>query len=83
MIRKNNRIEDYDFEVSTQKKHKKASGEEDLEETNKFKRASDEQMKRGMDKTTPRSSRPPIEVACTKTEGKVPRLPLSKMRKEK
>jgi hypothetical protein len=42
MIRAKNRIEDYDFEASTQKKQKKECGEEDLEETNKFKSGSDE-----------------------------------------
>jgi hypothetical protein len=36
-----------------------------------------------MDKTTPRSARPPIEVASQKLEGKVPRLPLSNMGKAK
>ena len=83
MIREKNRIEDYDFEMSSQKKQKKKCGEEDLEETNKFNSGSDEQIKRGMDKTTPRSARPPIEVASQKLEGKVPRLPLSNMGKAK
>jgi hypothetical protein len=42
MIREKNRIEDYDFEMSSQKKQKKKCGEEDLEETNKFNSGSDE-----------------------------------------